>query len=668
MKNLNLAMFFKLITIFLIIVIPFSSFFFDSKAEAIQMGLQDVGFYKNNTCEVSLMDFLTENFYTKNIVIKNDIFSTIDCFGKVNGVDIIGGDAFVYIGTNININIVLQGIIWIILISFLSKGVIKPKLLFFRPLIFSAFITFQYLTEQRFYINQSKNFNNELTADNYFLINIFLAYFIILILVDYFVIPRVNNFLNCFPYLFLIIGTFSAANMNFYLLIFSYIGFITVNKKALLNKYSLLYFLFVPFWFYNNIGEETYFDNDKLRGFVSTSNNTLSIIFWIILIYLFFVGINYLLENSIDEFQFYKLKNNFLISGATILLFGILGAQNTFINYLNYFIFGQNKIGMRTFESVAGNTWRGFSASAEAVAEFQGVAVLLTIFYIFNYKKFKLKDIFLLLVNLFGIYKANDVAVIVSLIIITFLYFVSKKGVTNLLKTKYNILFIVSLVISAGFLYTNANPGVSRDYSFLSENLLIESIKKSVYFEPVNKEVENYLYRSNFIDIKKLDSSDRKLSKSTYLLLDNYISDNNIKFLPNSTSIISITSSVINRTEKWAYFVAKYSPNIGEFFFGFGPMQFNNYYFSHETSELPGLTLPHSSLLDILIFTGLFGIFILNYFVLKNIKSFKNNFLLITIFLIINLMKSDSILYLSSCIMIVNIFFLSKRELVSIEK
>lgn len=231
MKNLRKTKFFNSIILLIIIFIPFSSYFLNPEVDAIELGLQDVGFYKSNTCEISLIDFLFKNFNNKDIVVKNDIFSSINCFGKINGVDILGSDAFVYVGTNVNINIFLQGIIWLGFISFLSKKNLRTKILLFKPLIFSVFLTFQFVAEQRFYVNQSKNFNIEIATDNYFLINIFLAYFIILLLVDYIVLPRINNFLNIFPFLFLIIGTFSAANMNFYLLIFSYIGFININKK-----------------------------------------------------------------------------------------------------------------------------------------------------------------------------------------------------------------------------------------------------------------------------------------------------------------------------------------------------------------------------------------------------------------------------------------------------
>ena len=42
-----------------------------------------------------------------------------DVIEKVNGVDVINESYYVYIGTNLTINIVLQSLFWIILISFI---------------------------------------------------------------------------------------------------------------------------------------------------------------------------------------------------------------------------------------------------------------------------------------------------------------------------------------------------------------------------------------------------------------------------------------------------------------------------------------------------------------------------------------------------------------------
>ena len=54
--------------------------------------------------------------------------------------------------------------------------------------------------------------------------------------------------------------------------------------------------------------------------------------------------------------------------------------------------------------------------------------------------------------------------------------------------------------------------------------------------------------------------------------------------------------------------MAKYNPEFIEFIFGTGPLQLADYYLGHETKFNDGLVLPHSSLLDLLIFFGIFGV------------------------------------------------------------
>ena len=75
-----------------------------------------------------------------------------------------------------------------------------------------------------------------------------------------------------------------------------------------------------------------------------------------------------------------------------------------------------------------------------------------------------------------------------------------------------------------------------------------------------------------------------------------------IKYLPNSVALISTVSLPINRSEKWGIFVAKYNPDLQSLLFGYGPQQITEYYLSHKTKYNSGLVLPHSSLLDYLIF------------------------------------------------------------------
>ena len=185
----------------------------------------------------------------------------------------------------------------------------------------------------------------------------------------------------------------------------------------------------------------------------------------------------------------------------------------------------------------------------------------------------------------------------------------------------------------------------------MSENLLIESLKNSIYFESENLYVENLIKNSNYKDITYLDDYDERLSNSTKALLENYISDKNIKFLPSFSSTISIGSSLINRTDKWSLFIARYNPDILELTFGSGPMQFNNFYNSHQIKFTDGLILPHSSLLNTLLFFGMTGVAFGLFWILKILFTTNSDLKYLLLFYILNLLKSDSILYVSSFIL-----------------
>ena len=61
------------------------------------------------------------------------------------------------------------------------------------------------------------------------------------------------------------------------------------------------------------------------------------------------------------------------------------------------------------------------------------------------------------------------------------------------------------------------------------------------------------------------------------------------------------------------YFIAKHNPTIPESFFGIGPQQLNSYLYKHDVRlDVPlqnrFIVLPHSSLLDIYIYSGIIGL------------------------------------------------------------
>ena len=88
------------------------------------------------------------------------------------------------------------------------------------------------------------------------------------------------------------------------------------------------------------------------------------------------------------------------------------------------------------------------------------------------------------------------------------------------------------------------------------------------------------------------------------------------------------------------------------------------------SEKLQSLFLPHSSIFDILIFYGLIGLVILSFFTFRifyKSEYIGNNAKYLLGFLIINILKSDSLLYISSIILfflIISIITKKKKEYV----
>ena len=79
---------------------------------------QTVGNYQSNTCEISLFQFLSID-HIENFEIRFDKSGSINCFSKINGADYFNDKLVVYLGTNLNIDLLLQSIFWLVLISFI---------------------------------------------------------------------------------------------------------------------------------------------------------------------------------------------------------------------------------------------------------------------------------------------------------------------------------------------------------------------------------------------------------------------------------------------------------------------------------------------------------------------------------------------------------------------
>ena len=631
--------------------------------EFIKVNSGNVGYYQSNVCDISFSKILITNFFNNNLVFRTTNVENIACVGKIMGMDNIGNKIAIYVGTNVIFDIVFQSIFWILVMSFLqrksSSGNNNLIPIFIIPFLF----TFQIIGENRFYSSIHKNYENNITYENLYLLNYLLSILIISIFIKEFLVPRSFNFINYLPYVFLLVGTFNLINTNLYLIIASYFGVLKITNEKTVSKVNLFYISLSLLWLISSNNQNSFFDVDKLRGFANSSGTFQSRVFWILTIFLTINGIWYLLEISYKSIDLDKLKLNFLISGCAIVIFGFFGASNSMMNFLNLYYFGQNKIGINKLSSVAGNTWRGFSSSAESIGEFYAFVIL---FYflslIWKSQKIKLQEIPFLIICIYGLLKANNFAAIISLGALLLIIILKNNILLN--KKRVYLLLVLVLFLTSILIYFIIDY---FSYGSLSKGLLFNAFEYSNIFlntEPYFNNL-NYFEANNLESILLFNDQGKNLSSSIIFLFNIFTQESNIKFLPNPVAFLSFISIIINRSEKWGLFLAKYDPNLQELLFGYGPLQFSEYYSGHPIKDVSGLILPHSSFLMLLIFTGLIGtiafiLYLARAFVVSKNGDKYSGFLLI--FLIINFLKSDSILYISSLFLFLLTLFLFKNS------
>ena len=655
MKYTNIyKVFFGLLLVF----IPWSitEAIYETPYPAQEIVSESVGFYQTNTCRYSVAEIFQVNKVNPVIEILPDLSSKIECFGKINGVDKAGEIIKVYVGTNPNIDFILQSSFWLLMLSFVPKS---KKYSQKYPTSFSIFIMTSLLflhlsSEDKFYLSFSEGFDVSLSFNNYLLLSLLIVIPMVLTVFSDLIETRFYNLINFFPFIFLFSGTYNSLNLNFFLIIIAFIGIIAIQEGFYSKVFTLTYLVFSIIHLVNFETSNTYFDVDKLKGFINSSQNKSSLLFWTIIIYFFINGLLYVFKESKKNIDLQIIKMNLLISAGVIVVIGIASSVYNYFNYLSYYYLGLNKLGMKSFDSIEGNTWRGISPSAEAAGEYFAIVIL---FWIVINKlqlhKITKPEIILVIINLYGLYRSNNFAATVSLVIITVVFFLNNSNLKRQLKTSIYIVGVIALI--AGFNYNN-----DYSYNFASKTLLHQGISASIISEslPGNEYGLNAAENSNFGQILLLQDSDIKLSSSLKYSLREFNENGNIKFLPDKVATWSVISVPINRSEKWGIFLAKYNPSVREALFGYGPQQLSNYYLGHPTKYNDGLVLPHSSLLDFIIFYGLVGVAVLLLFLtVISIKYRKKSIFAYPFFFIfINFIKSDSILYLSSFVLAVLVF------------
>jgi len=669
MKLINKYLLTSLLLIF-IIVFPFWNESSKNIYPAIEVNDSSIGYYQSTTCNISLLNVVMNNYGNKlNLKFNNNNYAGIECFGKVTGLDKVNDLYIISIGTNSNLSFLLQSTIWILLLLLISKFKFHIKNInFLYIFLLSVFFTFQQFSEERFYSQVNRYFDLSLSSNNYYLFNNFLIFYLIFVFVSIFFENNKSIIINYFPYMFLFIGAFNGFNLNFFSLLLSYMGVKALFEKKINIKLNLIFLIFALFWSQTRRDTVTFFDTDKLNGFVNSSNNNSSLFFWIVLFWLIINGLVYLYKESNLDLKI--LNYSLLISVNFIVILGLLGAAFPLANFFNFIIFGQNKRGINSLASVDGNTWRGFSASAESIGEF--FAFTLLFFFIMVYlKKIEISKYtaLLLILPIYGLYKSNNFAAVLSLILVSF----GIVAMSYLNKNKLNkVVIILSLIILFGsYLIINR-----LGFEYVSTQLLYEASLHSNLFTYLSSEAKSVEITKYFDagQIQSLLNIENQGQGSSLLIFLSTIYEQslfNFPYIPNLVTIISFVSIVINRNEMWGIFTAKYNPNLIESLFGNGPYQLNNYLYNLKIrldvpeGKLNALYLPHSSFLDILVFFGFFGLLMFlffNFYVLKQ-KSTNPEYKFLLIFIILNFAKSDSLLYLNSFVLLAFIYAINFKSI-----
>ncbi len=170
----------------------------------------------------------------------------------------------------------------------------------------------------------------------------------------------------------------------------------------------------------------------------------------------------------------------------------------------------------------------------------------------------------------------------------------------------------------------------------------------------------------NFINIGNDYAASNISSSLEYLnKIDNY------SIFGVAILIIGQVSFLINRSELWGIFLARYNPDLINVIFGSGTYSLAKHYsemsisrYKYATNIEMGFLLPHSSVLLILLFFGLLGVFSFFIFITARLNHFRKHdydYYLFGLLLTVSLLKSDSILYMPFLVMYLSI--IEKRSL-----
>ncbi len=623
MSNLKFSKTLNILLILIVLLLPWIPSFLDGDVK-IEKLTDELGFYETYTCQISYSEFQLKNiftFYQDHYLINLNEYSEAACYGKLTGVDRVGNIFYISIGLNPLLTLFLQSVFVFLLILLLKKDeklLLSENLKYFiSMLISSVLITFGFYSQTRYYEKNFFDLDFRL-LETYQIIFAFVLFSSFIL--AYAFNSRSNNLVNYFPFLFLIIGIPFGLNLYIYFLVFVFFGvykaltsYKTFNKLFL---FSILIFVWTTSVFKGNM---FYLKPDKMIGLTSTVYSYESVIYWSLLLFLLVTGIFEYLDKVRDHINYITIKYSFYFVSIVVSILSYLNTEVQPLNAASQIYFGQNKASTRDLPNDIISNWRGYFPSAEQMGEFCSITILLflSLRYLKNVKTRNFEYVPLFVSTVFLILSYNRAAIFLTIIFGVFIYFKGNKNLVN--KRNINI-GIISFVLLLSFLYINDQI---FSYSFTSTKVLSEA-QNNIVFE--------------------------QYSNSILYLQENLNSNILLKLL---FGIFSTVAFYLNRSYLWGMFFARYNPTTQDFLFGTGPYHLSNLYNEVQVTDTISFLWPHSSFLQGLFYFGLFGVLLLIYLITKKIiYSIKNNTLhigrYIFIFILVNLFKSDSIMYFST--------------------
>ncbi len=614
------------ILVILIFLLPWFNTDLQNNYSIPKVSQEDITFFEINPCKISIVQFMTSNvesIYQNHFYFRANDKSSMKCFGRITGVTVIQGDElqtqfFISVGTNPLINLVLQGLFWILILSLVPKS--KNSLSNYKFKNISIFLvsylfTYSVYAESRYYEASLYEFNFA-SLRSYFLI--FLAFLLISKnLIDIYHL-RSENIINFVPFIYLFTFIFSGFNYSFFAALFVYLGLISFFNGESKSKFNFIYISLSIWWLINSNGS-FYFNVGKLRGFTSSVYEFNANFSWIIFIYFLLLGIYKFYSENRQRFKLELFSKNLSLTAIMMMLTGIMSSNSPIINFYNYYFLGLQRYGEEKNTPFAFSedvyelkiSWRGIFPSSETVGEFYGLVLLILLFWIFKSNKIRTIDYIGVIAASLGLYFSDNRTAIVLVFIFSliYIYLILFK---NLFNSKF-MLFLIAIV-SIGLLIFLLND---NSYKFISNSIISQSFV--------------FQYDSIY---------------SSYLRLLNSGQETGSLF-SSVFGFFSMIAFFLNRSEMWGLFFARYNPTFMELLFGSGPMNFGQLYGEVVINNPESFLLPHSSILSLILFIGIIPLILLTvmfvYILILNKKNYE--FVLLSMYIITNILKNDSINY-----------------------